>query len=40
MKGMDELREIVDELEEMIADMIYLKNRILDLVGETEDDWK
>ncbi len=37
---MDELREIVDELEEMIADMIYLKNRILDLIGETEDDWK
>lgn len=37
---MDELREIVDDLEEMIADMIYLKNRILDLIGETEDDWK
>ena len=34
------LQEIVDELEEMIADMLYLKNRILDIINETEDDWR
>lgn len=37
---MEELQEIVDELEEMIADMLYLKNRILDIINETEDDWR
>ena len=37
---MDELQEIVDELEDMIGDLVYLKNRILEIIGETEDDWR
>ena len=37
---MEELQEILDDLEEMIADMLYLKNKIQDIIDATEDDWK
>ena len=37
---MEELQEIVDELEEMIADMLYLKHKIQEIIDATEDDWK
>lgn len=37
---MEELEEILDDLDEMIADLNYLRNRLRDYIGEVEDDWK
>ena len=38
--AMEELEEILDDLDEMIADLNYLRNRLRDYIGEVEDDWK
>ena len=37
---MEALQEIIDELEEMIGDMVYLKNRIAEMLEEMEDEWR